>query len=180
MQRKGDWMQTATGSKFWPLDPKPDEILIEDVARALSKICRFGGHCREFYSVAQHSCHVADIVNGDQAARRWGLLHEAAEAYIGDMVRPLKLFMAEFNRVEAEILSAVSQRFDLTPSMPGAVALADEQMLHAEALELMGPAAQEWARVEKAAALHIRPWSPERAFHEFMGRFMTFFPEERA
>src|SRR5690242_11754504 len=86
--RRGDWMQTYTGRRFWPLDPRVDDIDIGDIAHHLSLVCRFAGACREFYSVAQHCVGVSYVCDPKDAL--WGLLHDAAEAYVGDMVRPLK------------------------------------------------------------------------------------------
>lgn len=82
------WILTYTGRKFWPLEPKAEDVCIEDIAHALSNICRYGGHSKHFYSVAQHSWLVSYLVHEDNAL--WGLMHDAAEAYIGDMVSPLK------------------------------------------------------------------------------------------
>ena len=59
MERRGDWMQTHSGLRFYPLDPRPEDIRIEDIAHALPMICRFNGHCSRFYSVAEHSLNVA-------------------------------------------------------------------------------------------------------------------------
>ena len=178
--RHGDWMQTSTGKKFWPLDPRPEEVFIEDIAQALSKICRFGGHCKAFYSVAQHSCHVSDIVCGDRDVRRWGLLHDAAEAYVGDMIKPLKRFVNGFSGIESKILSAISARFGLCKKAPEAVEIADEKMLNAEALAVMGDSShtKEWAHAECAASIHIKPWTSSHAYREFIERFAVLFPEE--
>jgi len=66
LQRNGDWIQTFSGLQFWPLDPRPDEINIEDIAHALSLQCRFGGHCNRFYSVADHSIHVSMLVENSE------------------------------------------------------------------------------------------------------------------
>src|SRR5688572_18527016 len=92
--RVGDWILTATGRSFWPLDPRADEICIDDIAQALAKVCRFGGHCCDFYSVAQHSVLVAHLVERShpQLALH-ALLHDAAEAYLGDFTQPLKPYL---------------------------------------------------------------------------------------
>src|SRR4051812_30250690 len=85
-ERVGNWMQTFTGRQFWPVDPRADEIAIEDIARALAMTCRFGGHVRFHYSVAQHSFLVSLVCSPEHAL--WGLLHDASEAYLGDVVWP--------------------------------------------------------------------------------------------
>ncbi|MFG0247924.1 MAG: phosphohydrolase, partial [Phycisphaeraceae bacterium JB051] len=77
------WIQTYTGKAFYPLREDPGIIDIRDIAHALSLQCRFNGHCSDFYSVAQHSVHVSEVV--PQAFALWGLLHDAAEAYMSDL-----------------------------------------------------------------------------------------------
>jgi hypothetical protein len=121
--RMGDWMQTFTQRKFYPLDPRPDDVCIEDIAHALANICRYGGHVKHHYSVAQHSIYVAAIVGkADPAHALSALLHDAAEAYIGDMVRPLKKSMATFRDAEAGIMQAICKRFKLP--------LVESELLH--------------------------------------------------
>ena len=80
---------TFSGLRFWPLDPNPEKILIADIAHALAHQCRFGGHASKFYSVAEHSVHVSKLCLPEHAL--WGLLHDASEAYLVDLPRPLKL-----------------------------------------------------------------------------------------
>ena len=133
MTRKGDWMTTYTGRQFWPLDPRTEEVFIEDIAHALSLVCRFGGHCGQFYSVAQHSCVVASIIEangGSEAAVLRGLLHDAAEAYIGDLIRPIKKYVAAFCAIEEQVECVIMQRFDV-PESRGAdgVPTVDAQMV---------------------------------------------------
>lgn len=89
MDRRGGWMQTYTGKAFYPLDPRPDEVCIDDIAHALSQIPRFGGHARRHYSVAQHSWHMSCLFGNPLLAYQ-ALLHDAQEAYLGDIVQPLK------------------------------------------------------------------------------------------
>lgn len=176
-ERMGDWMCTASGVQFWPLDPRADEISIEDIAHALSNVCRFGGHCREFYSVAQHCVLVANramqltgnSLPFDPMPAKWGLLHEAAEAYIGDMIRPLKRSMFAFKAAEERILQCVAECFGLPMHMPRAVRQADEDLLTTEAYALMPQKSVErWALSGKRLDVPIVPLPPKDAHTAFM------------
>lgn len=157
-QRTGYYMQTVSGRRFWPEDPRAEDVDLRDIAHALSQICRFGGHTEQFYSVAQHSTLVADCVarmGGDSEQIMWGLLHDAAEAYIGDMIWPIKNShtgaMAEYKRVERRVMTAISEKFNLAPPWdhgplcepPEIVLNADRRVLLGEARDLMGD--PEWA-----------------------------------
>lgn len=185
--RKGDWIQTFTGQQFWPLDPRVDEVRLEDIAHSLANLCRFTGHVREFYSVAQHSVLVSRycVRIEDQ---RWGLLHDAAEAYLGDQARPVKRFLVtchgqrldRFEVVEARVLDCIAMYFGLPRGgVPGAVRLADHQLLRAEAEALMGPACREWTGKlpEYLPRIQVEPWGPGRAKREFLARFGELFGE---
>jgi 5'-deoxynucleotidase YfbR-like HD superfamily hydrolase len=141
-QRSGDWFQTYTGLAFYPLDPRPDEIRIEDISHALSRICRFGGHVKEFYSVAQHSVFVSHLVPPELALV--GLLHDATEAYVGDMVRPLKYSLPEYIKIEIQVWAVIAARFSLPNVIPSEVKHADNIMLVTEARDLLSPCDQEW------------------------------------
>lgn len=85
---RSDWMQTYTGRVFWPLEPRPEDVDIVDIAHALANLCRYGGHSKVFYSVAHHSVLVSQIVPPADAL--WGLMHDSAEAYVIDLIRPIK------------------------------------------------------------------------------------------
>src|ERR1051326_3663293 len=113
VSRVGDWMRTYTGVRFYPSDPRPDEIFIQDIAHSLSNMCRFAGHVKEFYSVAEHSVRVSLACHPDDAL--WGLLHDASEAYVVDMPRPIKRapFMHGYRLLEAKVSLAVCERFEL-------------------------------------------------------------------
>jgi 5'-deoxynucleotidase YfbR-like HD superfamily hydrolase len=82
------WIQTYQGGCFEPFNPHPDQIHIRDIAHALALTCRFTGHCLDFYSVAQHSVMVSQIVSHKHALA--GLLHDASEAYLTDVASPIK------------------------------------------------------------------------------------------
>jgi uncharacterized protein len=91
MDRFGDWIITSTGRQFWPLDPHPDDVRVEDIAHALAKLCRWTGHCDQHVSVAQHARIVAHTVSLTHPELELAALHhDSAEAYIGDIARPLK------------------------------------------------------------------------------------------
>jgi 5'-deoxynucleotidase YfbR-like HD superfamily hydrolase len=105
------WFQTFTGRKVYVLDPKPEDIEILDIAHALSMLCRYNGHCKAFYSVAQHSVIVSRIVPPDLAVV--GLLHDATEAYVGDMIRPLKQSIVAYREIEDRWALAIGERYGL-------------------------------------------------------------------
>lgn len=105
------WMQVHSGKPFHFLSPGIADIDIHDIAHALSMQCRFGGHVRWFYSVAEHSINVSHEVPEEYALA--ALLHDAAEAYIGDMVSPLKNIMSDFQVVEDRIDAAIKRRFNI-------------------------------------------------------------------
>lgn len=131
--RNGYFMHTWSGQKFFPLDPRPDEINIGDIAHALANQCRFNGHTTKFYSVAEHVWHCSYLVPPEFALE--ALLHDAAEAYVGDIIRPLKLIpdiKAVYGPIEEAVERAVAERFDLVYPWPEWVKKADEMMVTAE------------------------------------------------
>jgi 5'-deoxynucleotidase YfbR-like HD superfamily hydrolase len=103
-----NWIQTFTGRQFWPLDPRPEDIELLDIAHALANKCRYTGHTRSFYSVAQHSVLVSEIVPAADA--HWGLLHDASEAYLPDVARPVKRELAGFQEIENRLMGCVAER----------------------------------------------------------------------
>lgn len=171
IERPGLWCQTYSGIQFWHADPRPEEILIEDIAHALSNLCRFAGHTREFYSVAQHSVLVSQICVSEDAL--WGLLHDAAEAYCVDLPSPLKRLpgLERYHEIEAGVMTAVCERFGLRGSIPPGVKRADEILLLTEQRELLGPQIQPWDTVAEPLEGTIIPWQPSQAKQEFLNRF---------
>lgn len=171
VERVGDWMQMNSGIAFWPLDPRPAEILIEDIAHSLSLLCRFGGHCRRFYSVAEHSVHVSRLCPPED--RLWGLLHDASEAYVIDLPRPLKRCLPDYGVIEDRVHRAVAARFDLPPQIPDSVKEADEAMLMAEAWQLMTVPPVTWFEHGRIAPadVQVECWSPEDAAKAFLHEF---------
>lgn len=126
-------IRTYLWQAFNPLQPDPECILIEDIARSLSNLCRYNGHVREFYSVAEHCYWVSLDVPPQDAL--WGLLHDASEAYLGDLMSPLKYHTPlgeAYRRIEALVMRAVCIRFNLPFEMPSSVARADHALLQRE------------------------------------------------
>lgn len=170
--RKGDWIQVSRGSIFYPLDPRPEEVNIEDIAHALAMRCRYAGHCLKFYSVAEHSVHVSNNVSSENAL--WGLLHDAAEAYSSDIPRPLKRSLKEWAPIEQNIQSAICEKFGLSLIEPEEVKLVDTQMLLKEKEALLAPCEKEWDTsyvVPSDFDVEIKGLLPEEAKQFFLRRF---------
>jgi hypothetical protein len=175
--RVGDWIQTYSGAAFWPLDPWHNEVLIEDIAHALSMQCRYTGHTREFYSVAQHSVLVSTICDAQDAA--WGLLHDASEAYLCDVSRPVKVQpeLEPYRAAEQKVQAVIMERFGIEGAEPQSVKRADRAMLWIEYRDQMlgrayGVAWQKWATFAAGVHVDVRgAWQPKRAENEFLYRF---------
>lgn len=133
--RVGNWLQTYTGKAFYPLDPRPEDICIEDIAHALSNICRYGGHCSEYFSVAQHCVVVSRLV--PEGMEMWGLLHDASEAYLVDIPRPVKEYLSDYNTIETVCMNVIAEKFGLTLPIPEEVKMADNAALKIEREKLM-------------------------------------------
>jgi hypothetical protein len=174
--RKGDWIQTYTGGRFYPLDPREDEVRIEDIAHALANQCRFSGHTRVYYSVAEHCLRVSGLLMGQAAL--YGLLHDAAEAYLHDLPTPLKQLpdFAFYREAEAQVQRCIYRRFGLCPVQPHAVKRADEIMLVREAHSLMAPLDVGWGmwldHIDDGPSPILCMWGPERAEREYLARFL--------
>lgn len=169
--RRGDWMQTYTGRTFYPLAPRPEDIDVADIAHALSQICRFGAHTRRWYSVAEHAVLVSHAVPAADALS--GLLHDGGEAYVGDMVRPLKYALPDYIAVEHNIQAAIAERFGLPTACPPSVKDADLRILRDERDALMLPPAKPWVLLEQVEPLGvtINGWPPALAEAHFHRRF---------
>lgn len=182
--RVGNWLQTSSNNRFWPLSPRPGEITIQDVAHALSNVCRYGGHCREFYSVAQHSVLVSE--NVAEPFQLWGLLHDASEAYIGDMISPLKhdkVWAQGFRDAEDRLMAAVVEAFELEPAtMPPEVDFADKVLLVTEVRDLMGSLNRVWCLGHypdhPPLDQTIVPVPPREAKAMFLDRFYSLMDRE--
>lgn len=175
------WIQTYTGRQWMPLNPNGADVCVEDIAHALSNVCRFTGHVREFYSVAQHSVYVAEVLEtlGLSAAVVFqGLLHDAAEAYLCDMARPVKRSVVGYREIETENLRVIFVALGVPWPMAGAVKVVDERMLMTEARDLMGPKPEPWSLDADPYPFVVEPVPPKVAeeswlvsYHELRSRW---------
>lgn len=174
--RVGDWMQTYTGRQFWPLDPRHSEIDIRDIAHALSLQCRFAGHVRTFYSVAEHSIRVERYIRtrGEpESVQLWGLLHDASEAYLVDLPRPIKVHMANYLAAERVLELVLAERFGLTWPRPSIVTEADQILLATEQRDLMTKPPTPWDKwlTEEPLVEKIYPMKSWEAENQYMTRY---------
>lgn len=167
------WIQTYSGRRFNPTNPHVDAIVIQDIAHSLSMQCRFSGHCKKFYSVAQHSVLVSHICNHEDAL--WGLLHDASEAYLIDIPRPLKRSgkFEAYRDLEVIVTRAICKRFGLPEAEPYSVKRADTILLSTEARDLMYPLRADWVQPTEPLPFKIESWSPQEAKNQFMKRFFS-------
>jgi hypothetical protein len=166
---------TYTGTVITPLNPDPGDVRIEDIAHALALQSRFTGHVRKFYSVAQHCLLVSELL--PEYLRLVGLLHDASEAYLSDIARPVKKtepFATAYRIAEEKLEKCVASAFDIPYPWPDEVKAADNIMGRAEARDLMNEVFP-WAtfgedpphEYEKV----IEPWGPDKAERKFLERY---------
>lgn len=165
------WILTASGVKFDLRNPRSADVRIGDIAHALARICRFTGHTRAFYSVAQHSVGVANLLPRHLA--RIGLLHDATEAYVGDMSSPLKELLPEYQAIEHEVWRAIAIHFGMREKLPPAVKRADLEMLAAERRALLPEDNIEWVCLRGiiTPTVNLVPWDPETACRRFIEEY---------
>lgn len=171
---ENDWIQTYTGAMVYPMDPQPDDIHIEDIAHSLAMSTRYCGHCSKFYSVAEHSVYVSQMVSPQHM--RQALLHDASEAYISDIARPIKPFLSNYKEIEEGLLKAICNKFEVSFPLHEEVKIADSTILHDEMLQLMKKPPGDWGLPYPPAGIEIRgyDWRTAKAF--FMERFYQLWP----
>lgn len=166
-----NWIATYSGGWIYPLNPDPRHIVIEDIAHSLANQCRFTGHVKNFYSTGQHCVLASYLVPREYAL--WALLHDASEAYISDIARPIKKAkeFGDFYLVaEEKLMKAVIERFGLedTLPMPECVKKADDLMLWTEMRDLMPNDPPEGVEM---LDMEIDPWLPAKAERSFIARY---------
>lgn len=162
---------TSSGRYFNLVEPNHQHVSISEISHALSHICRFTGHVRTFYSVAQHCYHASYLVDREYALA--ALLHDAAEAYIGDVASPLKRLLPDYKAIEARVEAAVFQHFKLSTHMHPSVKRADLIMLATEQRDLMPEHADQWACIQGIEPIpqRIDPMPAQTARYCFLDRY---------
>lgn len=159
-ERKGDYISTFTG-RFWPMDPRSYEVRIEDIAHSLAMQCRYAGHGRRFYSVAEHSVRIARWLSlHEPVVALCGLLHDATEAYLVDVPRPVKKHLAGYKDAERQIWIEIAERFDLPWELPAIVHEADSRII--------------------ADEMYQNLWEVDPGYNNPLGITLEFWPPETA
>lgn len=182
----GPYLQTVSGRFVNPFDPDPEQLDAGDIARALANVCRFGGHCRPFYSVAQHSVIVSELVEargGDAEDVFAALMHDATEAYLGDMPHPIKHrspLGAAFREAEAALEAVLRERFSIKADVPD-IKRVDRALLATERRSVSGES-WAWPELEGVEALELElvPLGPDDAERAFTARYAELQARRRA
>lgn len=166
------FIQTLSGKQFDYINSTIDDIDVEDIAGALSNICRFAGHLPEFYSVAQHSVLCSQIVSPEFAFE--ALMHDAAEAYCQDITAPLKALLPDYRQIEKRTDQLIRLKFGLPLEGSSVVKYADLTMLATERRDLDIDDSIPWVMLEgipPTDLFEIHPLRPGQAFGLFINRF---------
>jgi len=155
------WVITLSGRKFDILTPKAQDVFLSDIACSLARQARFNGHTRFFYSVGQHSCLGAQVAPTNKVALQM-LLHDATEAYIGDLVSPVKALLPDFELIESRIHNAICEAFDIEFPLPKIIKEIDKRLLATEVRDLITPDLASWGiTADQPYDFPIIPWPPE-------------------
>lgn len=175
------FVSTFSGNRLYLGRPAVEDVCIMDIAHHLAGINRFNGATTVPYSVAQHCVHVSYLV--PQGYELAGLLHDAAEAYLGDMVKPLKLFLGdEYVAMESKITDVIAETFGVNFSDYTPIKRADLVALATEKRDLMPFSTEDWSYLDgiQPDPLAIKPWTQQWAKQAFLNRFdslMAFYRE---
>jgi len=170
----GHGIRLLSGALFDYNKPSESDVLITDIAAALSKVCRFAGHIHQFYSVAQHAVNTSLIVPKEHAFD--ALMHDTAEAFTNDLPTPLKFAVPIFKELEVKIETAMSAKFGFVYPLHEAVKVADAQMLAIEKVKLKRDLSH-WDVLDGVETDHVihlvdlSPMTPARAERIFLARF---------
>ena len=170
-----NFIETWSGTAFHFMDPASDEINITDIAHALSNQCRYAGHVKKFYSVAEHCVHLYDYAVrnnlGNDQSRLTLLLHDASEAYLSDIARPIKMCIPQYREIEVKIEEAIAKKFDLVYPFPDMVKDLDTRILMDERPQVKEPSNLVWGVTAEPLGIKLQFWTPEVAYGRFCQRY---------
>jgi hypothetical protein len=172
---RGDWLQTFTGKRFYPLDPRPEDIDQRDIAHALSLLCRYGGHLDRFYSVAEHCVLMSEWfeTEGQKRHALAALLHDATEAYVVDVPRPLKRYLPDYRMIEGSVWRTIAHRYEIPEMLPAPIKEADTRILLTERDELMSRTVYSWSMDGmEPLPVPVEGWPPEVAEVRYLNRLV--------
>lgn len=169
------WIQTLTGARFYPANPQLNDIHIRDIAGALARQCRFGGHCPRFYSVAEHCVLLARHVEKTTLnLALTALLHDASEAYLVDIPRPIKSYLGGYSEMEDRVMRTISLKYRVVWPLPQIIKNDDLAILSDEREQNMAPidaSPEEWGNILPALGIKLQFWDSVRAEKEFLEYF---------
>lgn len=180
-------MLTVSGRVFSLRRPRPEDVAIRDIAHHLARVCRYGGAIEDHYSVAQHSVLVAQslaLAGASAEHQRWGLLHDASEAYCGDVIRPLKGLMrgdekwSSYDQIEFGVQAVICQRFELGIRQPDVVHEHDVAVCMREQIDL-GRVPEGWTPSAEPSPVRVEPWTFSEARERFLETFAELFHDEK-
>lgn len=190
--RKGGSILTNSGELFWPMDARANEVCIHDIAHSLSNMCRFAGHIKRFYSVAQHCVLVSQLIENSSSKlglntpyhQLVGLTHDASEAYLVDIPRPIKRFLPGYVRMEQKLQRVIAEAFGVHMERKDGKTItdydtdwlkkADNLALAIEAHNLVNDPRKLWsveAQFGFKIRTHLEPWCPFEAKQHFLHRY---------
>jgi uncharacterized protein len=171
---KGPTITLRSGAVFDFLDPSASQFTIDDIAHGLANICRYAGQCSDFYSVAEHCLLVSRVVEPRIALE--ALLHDAAEAFLGDVTRPLKQLLPEYKCIEERVQQAIFDRFEANLAATTSIKSADIAVLAAEQAQIMPLGTDAWAAEANVtpAPVVVMFLSPSEAKKAFLDAFSAF------
>lgn len=172
------WINTYSGKRFFPLNPRKEDLSLVDIAHSLAHQCRWTGHCRFHFSISQHSCYAYDFCE-DEEAKPWALFHDSPEAYLVDVARPIKAHLGGYKDFENKIAEVVIEEYSLPFShrIETVVKKIDSDLLVLERENLINKADFIWGYEDRDIQYlrekfpnGIPQWTPAEAEHEFLKR----------
>ena len=176
-----NFIETFTGKRFDFLCPTADMIDIVDIAHSLSMQCRYTGHCRHFYSIAEHCIHVAEQCSDSN--KLWALLHDSSEAYLTDVASPVKPFLQNYKMMEKKIMNEICNMYKLPLSMPKEVHNADMELLRSEASMMIPSRGKDWKINQSYTTpildIEFQYYPPDIAKEKFLNMFYHLYDERK-